>query len=60
MHASSSTDTLGQGYATWHRFFIAERRDTADNGFSQPVYMREVRLRYAEQMAHANGYGRKW
>ena len=48
------------GYAITHRLFPNAKEDPVDNGFSQAQYMRDVRVRYAEQMANANGYGRRW
>lgn len=51
------------GYAI-HNFFFKPGADDNKAGvgdeFSQAQYMREVRLRYAEQMAGSNGYGRRW
>lgn len=45
------------------RYFFASRLEVGDeaqsNDFSQAAYMREVRLRNAEQIAACNGYGRQ-
>ena len=48
------------GYAITHRFFPPEKKELGDGEFSQAQYMREVRLRYAEQMANSNGFARRW
>lgn len=47
-------------YAIWHRFNPEPSKQAVGNGFSQAQYMREVRLRYAEQLANSNGYGKRW
>lgn len=48
------------GSSVHSRFFppIVEGKQASE--WSQAQYMREVRLRYAGAMAHANGYGRRW
>jgi hypothetical protein len=48
------------GSSIHSRFFPPEVKQTVQSDWSQAQYMREVRLRYAEAMAHSNGYGRRW
>ena len=50
------------GWATTRFFFTPAPGDSAGHGndFSQVQYMREVRLRNAESIAHSYGLSRQW